>query len=176
MSPCRASAAPLASAPTMSRARLRAAGGFDKAALAATRAVEFASWRPEAVEGPADLVEDPLPLRIPVEFDAPMVEPTLPPVEVVRGRPPGPITALCRPAPPMRAPPVPNADRPLRDLVLEALADGPLNTMSLAYRLDRKEMPISSTLTVLEHEGQVRSEPVEGGVRRLVWMLAERAA
>lgn len=71
---------------------------------------------------------------------------------------------------------VKNADRPVTDLVLEALARGPLNTMSIAFQIDRKELSVSSALSQLAHEGLVSSSPVENSPRAVVWGLAERVA
>lgn len=150
--------------------------------LAAMRAAEFAAWQPEAAESavgadePDEVAGNPEadallaaePLRIPVEFDEPQL-----PQEPPRGvhRPGGLITSTLRPAmpPPAR---VPAADRPVHDLVLEALAAGPLSSMSIASVIDRKEMPVSSALAHLATEGLVVSEPAECGPRKLQWRLA----
>lgn len=113
---------------------------------------------------------------------APAAEPAKPePVKAaaeanaVRTRPPGRSEALF--ARDFRNPPtVAQADRPTGELLLEVLAEGePLNTMSLAYRIDRKEMTVTGSLKVLEHQGLVQAEPVTGGPRAFVWRLAEAA-
>lgn len=68
------------------------------------------------------------------------------------------------------------ADRPVTDLVLEALERGPANSMSIASIIDRKEMAVSSALSQLAHEGLVASHEVENGPRRLVWALVREMA
>lgn len=141
---------------------------------------------------PRALKETPPPApAAPVEAAAAPAGPETPvaPVEVAAPPPPpvpahrptaGAITGLIRPPFPMRDPSatrgVRSVDRPVTDLVLEALARGPANSMSLASILDRKEMAVSSALSQLAHDGLVASEPVETGPRRLVWSLSERAA
>lgn len=65
------------------------------------------------------------------------------------------------------------ADRPITDLVLEALADGPANSLSLSSIIDRKELQVSSALSQLAHEGWVVAEAVENGPRPKVWSLAQ---
>lgn len=109
------------------------------------------------------------PLRIPAAFDEPMVEPPAPPPRPQAG----PIASMIMPSVARRDVPLPKSDRPITDLVLEALAAGALNTMSLAFLIDRKEMAVTSAVSQLQHEGRVRSAPVENGPRRFVWMLVE---
>ncbi len=152
--------------------RARGTSGYEAARQAASRAIAYAGWRPEAVEvEPAGIAED-------AEIDDPGAD-ALPVIveTVAHPRTVGPVAARMQPPPP---PPLGNparmaqADRPARDLVLEALTErGPLNSQSLATICDRKEMAICAALSALDHEGRVVSRAVETGARRLVWELAE---
>lgn len=147
-------------------ARARASADFVAAELAATRAVEFAAWRPQAAEDDAAALEGEEPLA--------MVQ-----VEVIEPGPrtalPGPAAARMRPSPPPSDARGASVSSPIRDLILKALAERPLNTMSLAYLVDSKEMAVSSTLVQLEHEGLVQYRTVENGPRRFEWLLKAAA-
>ncbi len=145
-------------------ARTRGGAEFLAAELAAMRAVEFALRRPEngqiADDGPE---AHPAPI---VHFE--LIEPgpktTLP----------GPIASRSRPAPPpplRSASGLAQAERSIRDLILEALTQRPMNTMSLASMIDRKEMAVSSTLGQMENEGLVEYRAVNNGPRRFEWLL-----
>jgi hypothetical protein len=126
------------------------------------------------------------PLRIPVEFDEPQlpaapaapadaridVEPggCAPPVQVgpAKRGPAGPVSSWLQMPQPVRTEAL-GSERLLADLVFEALAGGPLNSMSLSTLIDRKEMAVSSALNQLAHLGLVAPEPCETGPRKLVW-------
>lgn len=153
-----------------SLARAKAKGG--EAFRAASRAASYAGWRPEARESVVAGAghEELLPTIAADQVEAAEVPPLAPRTPL-----PGRMTFHTHPSQPpplISTASVARAERPVRDLVLEALADGPLNSMSLAYRVDAKEMTVSSTLTQLAHEGLVVSEAVENGPRRLRWALA----
>lgn len=78
----------------------------------------------------------------------------------------GPISAALAPAK-FAPPPGPASERPLVELVLEALADGERrDSMSLASMIDRKEMAVVSALSQLKSERRVIEEPAATGPRR----------
>ena len=160
---------------------------FGRAELAAMRAVEFALWRPDAAEsgvgadGEDDLAEPepepevvvgPEPVEVEAEPAAPSpydtAHPRLPPAPYTPRS--GPISAPLAMRPPRAAPPP--AEAPTSDLLLKALAGGPHDSMSLAFLIDRKELVVVQSLKQLEHEGRVRSRPVEGQARAYVWEAA----
>jgi hypothetical protein len=86
----------------------------------------------------------------------------------------GPVSAGLSPPPP-RALQVAAADRPVTELVLEALADGERrDSMSLSSMLDRKEMAVVSALSQLKSERKVVEEPCEGP-RRFRYRMAAAA-
>lgn len=164
-------------------ARCGRAEAYVRARTAAERAIAFAGWRPEAAESvagpelPADLasapepdrIEPEPPLRIPVEFDEPWL-PAEAPVDAAPAKrgPAGPVSSWLQMPQPVRTEAL-GSERLLADLVFEALAGGPLNSMSLSTLIDRKEMAVSSALNQLAHLGLVASEPCETGPRKLVW-------
>lgn len=188
----------------VARSPTRRTDAYTAAETAAERAVRYALWRPEAAasaapaegEGvepggcePGEAMAPPEPpLRNPVEHDAPMLTPPPEPASriPIRTAAPG-LTASRRvgQTPPRREPAVRGpettrslaaADRPVRDLVLDALADGPRDSMNIAAAIDRKELAVVSALSTLESEGLVASEPLKDGPRRYRWKLTARAA
>lgn len=236
---------------TVFTARCKKQGAYLAAELAAKRAAEFATWRPEAAEsrvagagpealapGHTDLMVTPESLddwlaTIPPEqlardlgvgtdddadlqFDALghcaqcKAEGSLNPrglcVDCFEQLPDAPVADdanAVRTDPPLSLPPAPKPQRPALELtttapralvpaeirpvtspyantvaglVLDALAAGEtLNSMSLAYRVDRKEMVVVGALKQLEADGLVRCEPVTGGARAFAWTLVEGA-
>lgn len=84
---------------------------------------------------------------------------------------PGGIMAAREPPRPQRPNPTPYADRPVTDLVLEALADGPHDSLNLASIIDRKEMAVVGALHQLRSERKVVDEPVKSGPRKFRWRL-----
>lgn len=151
---------------TMYTARSKKGARYKAAEQAAMRAVELASIEPEFDD----------------EDLAPEISATPEPVAVgpvLRRPPPGPIAAqVAPPAPtPARTPAqAAQGERSVRDLVLEALKAGPRNTQSLATIVDRKEMAVSSALSVLFSEDLVIFREADSGPRKFEWLLAEGGA
>lgn len=65
------------------------------------------------------------------------------------------------------------ADAPLRERILGALRVGACTSMGLASMLGVKELPISQTLSAMEHEGTVAPDDIpEAGARARLWREA----
>lgn len=166
---------------SVSTARSSARPDFDRAELAAAEAAtwtwaakaEAPSVSPPCVSPPPPAVEE-RPLHVPPEFDealapAPSIFQGVDPAPARRG-PAGRIASEIGPRGHVPAS-LPVNERPLRDLVLEALGRGALDSMNIASAIDRKEMGVCTTLTQLEREGLVTATPCDGP-RRLRWSLA----
>lgn len=183
-------------------ARWRRCGAFDAAEAAAEKAVAYACWRPEARESVVAAVEPQLVAPEP-SAPAPEPEPVVDPAPrpnaretmlraAVRSRavvaPSRPTAPDRKPAtPPRTVPPVPPAPRPLRaslpadaaparDLVLDRLRAGPLDSMNLASAIDRKELAVVTALSALKSEGLVADERVSSGPRGYRWKLTAKGA
>lgn len=169
---------------SVSRARASNSETFRAASRAASRAANYAGWRLEARETVVEAGGCAPPVIIAPAGEDQLADDSdgddattgaanpLPGEGVAAAQ-----ASIPRPAPsPPTVSEVPAADRPVRDQVLDALAKGALNTLSLAHVVDRKEMTVSSALTELERAGLVESRPVADGPRRLEWMLKVAAA
>lgn len=160
------------------------------AALAAMRAVEFALWQAEAVEDEDEAVAVAEEIQKPLAEatdDAPRPPPPAPPPPPPPPPPPEPVAppwgtrlagaigaSLQMGRPPMAPPGVTSGDRALRDLVVEALASGPKDSMNLASCVDRKEMAVIVELNALQRAGEVMSEDIADGARRFRWHLTDK--
>ncbi len=152
------------------RARSAAVVGFEPAARAAMRAVEFALWQPDARESVA---------RAPDEMEPEETAPAevaqvqaLPEPPIRRGAPRAPTFCTATDRALERAARIPPTERPIRDLVLEALAAGPKDSMNIASVIDRKELAVVATLSAMQSEGLLASEPCDGP-RRYRWSIVE---
>lgn len=181
---------------TVYTARSQRKPGFVAAEVAAMRAVEFALWQPSDVEddgddGAAEDVDEartpalfdeawppalPEPEPVPVAAPAPVMVPILVAAipEGLKRPAPGPIASRMQPTQTMRHLTAAEGERAIRDLVLEALAGGPKDSMNLASCVDRKEMAVIVELNALQRDGSVMSEPIEDGARRFRWHLTEK--
>jgi hypothetical protein len=166
------------------------------------RAVEYALWQPDAAEsvagGPdedeadiedtADAVAEVVAeahstaSRSATPAPSPPGSPPAPTPDGAEEVAPGPrtpqggaISSALRPV--FDPPPKVTPSSPLRDRLLGLLADGPGCTQGLATLLDAKELLISETLRVLQHEGRVvAGEVPPEGRRQQRWRLVEGGA
>lgn len=74
--------------------------------------------------------------------------------------------------PPCVLPSTPSAEAAIDDLIVAALAGGPLNSMSLSSMLGRKEMAVVAALAGLKAANRVSETPSPDGLRRFVFALA----
>lgn len=153
---------------------VRSRPGFLAGELAAARAIEFATWRPEAAESVAGgeaqdeleaLVVAPEPLA---------AAPKSPPLPLRPGR----IMAEARPFGGPAPSSLPPLERPLQDRILDVLAEGSATTIGLACILGAKELLVGQSLNVLLQAGSIVAGeiPADLGARYRRWRLAAREA
>ncbi|MFN3582583.1 hypothetical protein [Phenylobacterium sp.] len=153
---------------------VRAKPGFLAGELAAARAIEFATWRPEAAEsvaGGAGTDEVGAPMASPEPQAAAAKPQTLP-------RQPGPITAEARLFAARAVPSLPPLERPLADRILDVLAEGSATAIGLASILGAKELLVGQSLNVLMQAGAIVAGeiPAEGPRHRRWQLTAQEAA
>lgn len=137
---------------TVHHARKAARPRFLRAAGAATRAIEYSRWRPDAA---ASVVAAPpaIPRATAVEAAASVRDLHAEIARPLRAQSGGMLSAMVRPtySPPAGPPP----ERSLGDRILDELADGPVSAAGLATRLDVKELPVSQTIRALAQAGHL---------------------
>jgi hypothetical protein len=149
--------------PTMRRARLNGGEKFTRAQAAAVTALTSG-------ELPAPPVETPEDRRLAMLAQAVRAKPAVV-VPTPHRVAPGPVTAYVA-GPVYRAAPT---GKPivLRDKIMAQLVDAPSTAPSLAILTGAKELAVSETLRVMEHEGAVLARPVPPeGKRYREWVLA----
>lgn len=121
---------------------------------------------PAPVASPADTLEK---LRVAVRAQPKPAPREIPPPQAAQPRRAGAISADLSPPRFAKAPAV--GERLITDLVLEALAGGPRDSLNIASVIDRKEMAVVSALSQLKSERKVADEEYAGGARRYRWRL-----